>query len=161
MKQRYLIPLFVVLFLSWGSVIAEPQSTTDYKKTQIKCIATAIYHEARGEVYDGQIGVAHVVLNRVRNQNYPFDACEVIYQPYQFTDIKKTKIKRESKEWKIAKLIAEMVYEGAISDPTNGSLWFYAQHKIAKPKWAYGKKVAAVIGNITFIKKGKQDENSK
>ena len=46
----------------------------------IACIATAIYFEARGEPLLGQIAVAHVIMNRVEDENFPNDPCSVVTQ---------------------------------------------------------------------------------
>ena len=48
--------------------------------TELKCLATAIYFEARGEPEKGQMAVAQVVLNRVKNPAYPSTICGVVYQ---------------------------------------------------------------------------------
>ncbi|MBI3702524.1 MAG: cell wall hydrolase, partial [Rhizobiales bacterium] len=45
-----------------------------------KCLANAIYFEARGEPVRGQIAVAQVVMNRVFSPFYPNDVCGVVYQ---------------------------------------------------------------------------------
>ncbi len=45
-----------------------------------KCLANAVYFEARGESVRGQIAVAQVVMNRVFNPFYPNDVCGVVYQ---------------------------------------------------------------------------------
>ena len=45
-----------------------------------KCLATAIYFEARGESIGGQAAVAKVVLNRAENPAYPGTVCGVVYQ---------------------------------------------------------------------------------
>ena len=37
----------------------------------IWCMATAIYFEARGEAYRGQVAVGQVVMNRVAHKIYP------------------------------------------------------------------------------------------
>lgn len=47
---------------------------------ETKCLAEAIYFEARGEPDKGQIAVAQVVLNRVKNPAYPNSICEVVFQ---------------------------------------------------------------------------------
>ncbi len=49
-------------------------------ESELKCLATAIYFEARGEPEEGQIAVAQVVLNRVKNPTYPNTVCGVVYQ---------------------------------------------------------------------------------
>jgi len=45
-----------------------------------KCLADAVYFEARGEPVRGQIAVAQVVMNRVFSGYYPDDVCGVVYQ---------------------------------------------------------------------------------
>ena len=45
-----------------------------------KCLANAVYFEARGESVRGQIAVAQVVMNRVFSPFYPKDVCGVVYQ---------------------------------------------------------------------------------
>ena len=47
---------------------------------ELNCLATAIYFEARGEPEEGQLAVAQVVLNRVKNPAYPDTICGVVYQ---------------------------------------------------------------------------------
>lgn len=47
---------------------------------ELWCLATAIYFEARGESYRGQVAVAQVVLNRVKDHRYPDTICGVVYQ---------------------------------------------------------------------------------
>ena len=45
-----------------------------------KCLADAIYFEARGEPVRGQMAVAQVVVNRVFSGYYPNNVCGVVYQ---------------------------------------------------------------------------------
>ncbi|XBQ15141.1 MAG: cell wall hydrolase [Oceanicaulis sp.] len=45
-----------------------------------RCLAEAIYYEARSEGFAGQLAVAEVVLNRVRHRAYPDSVCGVVYQ---------------------------------------------------------------------------------
>jgi spore germination cell wall hydrolase CwlJ-like protein len=45
-----------------------------------RCLADAVYFEARGEPLRGQKAVAQVVLNRVFSGRYPNDVCGVVYQ---------------------------------------------------------------------------------
>jgi spore germination cell wall hydrolase CwlJ-like protein len=47
---------------------------------QEKCLADAIYFEARGEPVRGQMAVAQVVINRVFSGYYPGNVCGVVYQ---------------------------------------------------------------------------------
>ena len=45
-----------------------------------RCLAEAIYYEARSERFPGQAAVAEVVLNRVRHRAYPDTVCDVVFQ---------------------------------------------------------------------------------
>lgn len=50
------------------------------QEKELHCLATAIYHEARGEPERGQLVVGRVILNRVASPYYPDTICEVVYQ---------------------------------------------------------------------------------
>ncbi len=45
-----------------------------------KCLAEALYFEARGESVKGQFAVAEVILNRVESPRYPDSICGVVNQ---------------------------------------------------------------------------------
>ena len=47
---------------------------------ELTCLAKAVYFEARSESELGQLAVAKVVLNRVKNPDYPKTICGVVYQ---------------------------------------------------------------------------------
>ena len=60
----------------------------DYDERTI-CLAQNIYHEARGEMIEGQIAVSNVVINRVESKQFPNDICSVVYQRNQIEIIDK------------------------------------------------------------------------
>lgn len=55
-----------------------------YNKSAISCLATMVYHEARGTDKLTKIKTINVVLNRVHNRNYPSTICGVIYQKTRY-----------------------------------------------------------------------------
>lgn len=57
--------------------LASQVHMVDYR--QIQCVSTAIYYESHGEPLMGQIAVARVIQNRVR-QHFAATACEVVTQ---------------------------------------------------------------------------------
>lgn len=116
---------------------------------EIHCLAKAVWHEARGEPVIGQMAVAHVVMNRVQSPQYPETVCGVVYQPYQFTDIKKASPNRDDKAWLYAVETAVFAYAGYTDDPTDGATHYYAHAKV-HPYWADVKETTAVIGGHTF-----------
>jgi spore germination cell wall hydrolase CwlJ-like protein len=56
-----------------------PASEVDRKRA-LRCLTQAVYYEAALEPTAGQEGVAQVVLNRVRDPNFPSSVCGVVYQ---------------------------------------------------------------------------------
>ena len=45
---------------------------------ECRCMAQALYFEARGEGWRGQLAVASVILNRVRDRRFPGTPCRVV-----------------------------------------------------------------------------------
>ena len=56
------------------------ESQAEFEERERRCLATAIYFEARGEPIRGQIAVGQVILNRVRSPQFPQTICGVVYQ---------------------------------------------------------------------------------
>jgi len=58
--------------------VSKPEAK--YSERELWCLATAIYFEARGEAYRGQVAVAQVVMNRTKHKLYPSTICGVVFQ---------------------------------------------------------------------------------
>ena len=58
-----------------------------YSQNDIQLMANAVYGEARGEPYIGQVAVASVILNRVENPIFPNTIAGVIFEPRAFTAV--------------------------------------------------------------------------
>jgi hypothetical protein len=88
-----------------------------------KCLADAVYYEARGESLRGQMAVAQVVMNRVFSGRYPRNVCGVVYQnaahylACQFTfacEGRSLGYISEPKMWRQAKRVAAETLDGKI-----------------------------------------------
>lgn len=53
------------------------------RQQAVTCLADAIYYEAAFEPVSGQRAVAQVVVNRVRDPNFPKSVCGVVFQGYE------------------------------------------------------------------------------
>lgn len=62
------------------AVEAAAKEAEKASREALRCLATAVYFEARGEPEKGQVAVAQVVLNRVEHWFYPDDICSVVFQ---------------------------------------------------------------------------------
>lgn len=113
--------------------------------TQVNCLATAIYHEARGEPTQCQHMVADVVLNRASSKFYPKTVCNVVYQRGQFSWVGKGYSIREQQRYSQAKKIATLKYSGYVSgnhrDGTGNSLYFTTGKRFGPVKARCGNHV--------------------
>lgn len=75
------------LQLNGETVVTEPfQYGNDYYTPEEHyCLALNIYHEARAEHLAGQVAVADVTLNRVKDTRYPNNICNVVYEAQTYT----------------------------------------------------------------------------
>ena len=92
-----------------------------YAKAE-RCLANAIYFEARSEPVRGQMAVAQVVMNRVFSGFYPNDVCAVVYQnahrhlacQFTFACDGKRKVINERGAWARANRIAKQTLDGQL-----------------------------------------------
>ena len=63
----------------------EPIAQTQRSQADMQLLARAVNGEARGEIYEGQVAVAAVILNRVDHPSFPNSISGVIYQSGAFS----------------------------------------------------------------------------
>ena len=51
------------------------------------CLALNVYHEAKNQSFIGQVAVAQVVMNRVKDNRYPNNICDVVKQGLTYSGI--------------------------------------------------------------------------
>jgi spore germination cell wall hydrolase CwlJ-like protein len=124
-----------------------------------KCLAEAVYFEARGEAVRGQIAVAQVVLNRAFSGKYPDTVCGVVYQnkhrhlACQFTfacDNNKDVI-REPDMWERAQKIAKAMLDGQLWLPEVDRSTHYHAYWV-RPSWVAEMKKTYKFGVHTFYR---------
>jgi spore germination cell wall hydrolase CwlJ-like protein len=140
----------------WASSIL-PASV--FSAQEQRCLAAAIYFEARGEPVKGQAAVAQVILNRVRNPAYPKSICGVVYQNMtwrnrcQFSfacDRIKDRISSPA-HYEMAEEVALAVTSGRIWLPEVGSSTHYHANYV-RPRWARTMELMNRIGRHLFYR---------
>lgn len=136
-----------------ASSLAELVSQTSIPSridAELRCLASTVYFEARGESLRGQLAVAHVVINRSESGRFPASLCGVVYQPSQFSFIRSGKMPRvrEGRQWSNALAIAQIAMDDSWKSHASGALYFHARH--VSPNW--GKKRIAQIDNHIFYR---------
>ncbi len=124
-----------------------------------KCLAEAIYFEARGEHVRGQMAVAQVVLNRVFSGKYPTTVCGVVYQnahrhlacQFTFACDGIPDIVREPDMWERAQTIAAEMLDGKLWLPEVGKATHYHAYWV-RPGWVREMTKLQRLGVHTFYR---------
>jgi spore germination cell wall hydrolase CwlJ-like protein len=124
-----------------------------------KCLAEAVYFEARGEAVRGQIAVAQVVMNRTFSGFYPTTVCGVVYQnkhrhyacQFTFACDNVADIVREPDMWDRAKKIAKAMLDGQLWLPEVAKSTHYHAYWV-HPSWVSEMKKMYKFGVHTFYR---------
>lgn len=124
-----------------------------------KCLAEAVYFEARGEAVRGQIAVAQVVLNRAFSGKYPETVCGVVYQnknrhyacQFTFACDNVADVVREPDMWDRAKKIAKAMLDGKLWLPEVDRSTHYHAYWV-RPSWVSEMKKMYKFGVHTFYR---------
>ncbi len=132
------------------------------QQAEENCLARAVYFEARSESEMGQMAVAKVILNRVKDPNYPKSICGVVYQGSQRRNSCQFSFAcdglpddvKSPGAWSRSKRIAQKAINGdlkmgkAMASATN----YHADY--VNPKWARSMRKLVKIGNHIFYTGG-------
>lgn len=135
------------------------QPVSDLDK-QAQCLATAIYHEARGESLKGQFAVAEVILNRVQSRKFPNSVCGVVYQgvvagriggcQFSFACDGRSENMPNRRAADLARRISYVMAQGAHRGLTGGAQYFHTT--AVNPSWASRFKQTTQIGAHLFYR---------
>ncbi|WP_374703442.1 spore cortex-lytic enzyme [Bacillus sp. Marseille-P3661] len=118
-----------------------------FSQNDIQLMANAVYGEARGEPYVGQVAVASVILNRVNSPTFPNTVAGVIFEPLAFTAVADGQI------WLTPNETAKKAVMDAINgwDPTGEALYYF-NPATATSSWIWGRPQIKKIGKHIFCK---------
>jgi N-acetylmuramoyl-L-alanine amidase len=120
---------------------------------ETSCLATAVYFEARGESLEGQLAVAHVVMNRAASGKYPPSWCATIKQPAQFSFVRHGEfpnVDTACDAWRKAEGIARLAAANAVPSVGTDVLWYHADY--VAPSWGHRLSVVEKIGAHIFYR---------
>src|SRR5690606_178805 len=98
-----------------------PANHLGLSQTDLQYMANAVYGEARGEPYEGQVAVAAVILNRMKSSSFPNTIYGVIFEPRAFTAVADGQI------WLTPNESAMRAVRDALNgwDPTGGCIYYF------------------------------------
>ncbi len=134
---------------SLGAMVAavdhrEPESD------ELRCVAIGVYYESRSESLEGQLAVAHVILNRASSGRFASTPCGVLTQRGQFSFVRGGVVPTPAAgaQWRTAVAIARIASDEAWHNPAPGAMFFHATH--VSPGWSRPR--VARLGNHIFYR---------
>lgn len=123
-----------------------------------RCLAQAIYYEARSEPRIGQLAVADVVLNRVASALYPSSICEVVFQgserrtgcQFSFTCDGSMQARLNKRKWSASEELAGAVLAGVRAPVSRNATHYHANY--VTPYWSEKLTPTATIGTHKFYR---------
>ena len=122
-------------------------SSSNSNSNNVNLIAKAIYGEARGEPYVGQVAVGAVIMNRVKSSSFPNTVAGVIYQSGAFDAVSDGQINMTPDS--TAKKAAQDAVNGW--DPSYGAIYYF-NPATATNKWIWSRPLTVTIGKHIFFK---------
>ena len=128
-----------------GSRETEVPKRLDISDYERELMAKAVYSEARGEPYEGQVAVAAVVINRVQDNRWPGNIEGVIFEPWAFTAV------HDGQFWLTPNQTAYEAVSDALAgwDPTDGATFYY-NPVTATSSWIFTRTPITTIGKHVF-----------
>ncbi|WP_414901080.1 cell wall hydrolase [Sphingomonas flavalba] len=133
------------------AALVSAHTMPDTLDPELRCLAGAVYFEAKSEPLEGQLAVAEVVINRAESGRFPRGICQVIFQRSQFSFVRNgalPPIRTSSRSWKEAVAVAEIAMNDQWQSRAADALFFHATH--VSPNW--GKDRVVRLGNHIFYR---------
>ncbi len=129
---------------------------------QFRCLAEALYFEARGETIKGQFAVAEVIRNRVTSKRFPGSYCAVINQgtgkkyqcQFSYTCDGNAEVIAEPAAYARVAKVARAVIDGRAPDLTDGATFYHTT--AVRPSWARKFVNTTRIGVHLFYRRSVQ-----
>lgn len=117
-------------------------ATAEDRRRALRCLTQAVYYEAALESAEGQEAVAQVVLNRVRDPNYPGTVCGVVFEgaerstgcQFSFTCDGALGQAPVDWAWRRAQVVAERALSGHVAAQVGTATHYHADY--VHPWWA-------------------------
>lgn len=132
---------------SLAALVASMDDDADARRADLRCLASAVYFESRGEPLEGQLAVAQAVVNRAESGRYAGTICGVLSQPGQFS-YNRSRTPRTGNDWAVAKAIAAIALQDMWREVAPGAMSFHASY--VRPNWQGRTKVVQIGRHIFY-----------
>jgi spore germination cell wall hydrolase CwlJ-like protein len=146
---------FANFVIAW--VLATSPAPIETSLNEYLCMLEAVHFESRGEGYMGKVGVANVLMNRVKNQRYfPNTVCGNVNKhaafEYKLKGLKTIRLTnpKEKESFIESAKIAFQAVQGELPDITGGADHFF-NPSVTRPDWERAALSKIDIYNHRFV----------
>ena len=132
------------------AALVAAQPAPDALSDEMRCLASAIYFEARSETLAGQLAVGRVIVARTRSGRFPASYCGVVMQPSQFSFVRGhavPEVDEDTRLWRHAVAVAQVADADLYHSEAEGALFFHSA-RIA-PHWRM-HRIAQVDNHVFY-----------
>lgn len=138
------------VFDSLAEAVAAHHAAEIEDEAALRCLATTIFFESKGEPLAGQLAVANVVINRARSGRFASDICGVVKQRGQFSFVRRgilPRVDEANSLYRTALGVAKVAFAKAWKSPAPDALFFNGRRV-----GLAGLTKVALIGNHIFYR---------
>ncbi len=161
-----ILVVLVLMYIIAPHAVADDDWIDPYEQ---ECLALNIYHEARGESWEGMLAVAHVTVNRMLSPRFPDTLCGVVFQGEHYINWKGNvmPVKHrcqfswycdgrsdevfDKNAWKMSIMAAQAVLLREVEDNTDGATHYFNPAK-ADPWWQDAYIQTTMVDSHLFLR---------
>ena len=124
---------------------------------ELSCLAQTLYWEAKTEGRSGMVAVGWVILNRMRDGEYPRSVCGVVKQgrekpgcQFSYWCDGKSDTPKPDEAWVLAQAVAKEMLSSPPPDPTGGAVFYHATS--TRAPWSTSRVRTARIGRHVYYR---------
>lgn len=132
---------------SASTITQSPPVVNGISRSDINLMAHVVYGEARGEPFNGQVAVAAVILNRLKDPRFPHSIPAIIYQPGAFTCVSDGQMNLQPNA-SAMKAVMDAIHGW---DPALGAVYYFNPATATSP-WIWSRPEIIQIGHHIFCR---------
>jgi N-acetylmuramoyl-L-alanine amidase len=116
-------------------------------QSDLQLMQHVVYGEARGEPFEGEVAIAAVILNRLRDPRFPHTVPGIVYQPGAFTAVADGQVNLQP-DAQAMRAVADAVNGW---DPSHGAVYYF-NPATATSAWIWSRPQILKIGKHIFCR---------
>jgi N-acetylmuramoyl-L-alanine amidase len=129
------------------TVPAPIPTATGLSQSDLQLMEHVVYGEARGEPFEGEVAIAAVIMNRLRDPRFPHTVPGIVYQPGAFTAVADGQVNLQP-DAQAMRAVTEAVHGW---DPTHGAVYYF-NPATATSAWIWSRPQILKIGKHIFCR---------